>query len=162
MTSADTQAQDEVWIHHLPSYPNAQVFCVLISANSKTLHLFTQARNSVTQDPLLSPLSHIQSKVAYPEANSVPSFYPAAQHHQLSTHSGTPSSLSLCNITLCQFSSSLTSLFFSAQLLNVGVPQILASFTQILFFWLRPQPTKVPGPGIEPIPQQWQCQMPDR
>ena len=25
------------------------------------------------------------------------------------------------------------------------------------FFWPRPQHMEVPGPGIEPVPQQWQC-----
>ena len=43
-----------------------------------------------------------------PVANSVLSFYPAAQPHQMSTHSGILSSLSVHNFTLCRFSSYLT------------------------------------------------------
>ena len=48
-------------IRYLPSYPSSQVFCVLISANDKTIHPFTQARNQgVTQDSLLPPTPYIQ------------------------------------------------------------------------------------------------------
>ena len=43
-----------------------------------------------------------------PVANSVLSLYPAAQPHQMSTHSGILSSLGVHNFTLCQFSSYLT------------------------------------------------------
>ena len=46
-------------IQYLLSYHNFQAFYVLISANDKTIYLFTQARNlGVTQDSLLSPTSH--------------------------------------------------------------------------------------------------------
>lgn len=44
-------------------------------------------------------------------ANSVLSFYPAAQPHQMSARSGTLSSLRLRNFTLRQFFSYLTFLF---------------------------------------------------
>ena len=35
----------------------------------------------------------------------------------------------------------------------------LWGFFFFFFFWLYPQHTKVPGPGIRPMPQQWQCQI---
>ena len=35
----------------------------------------------------------------------------------------------------------------------------LISFIYLFIFWLLPQHVKVPGAGIEPTPQQGQCQI---